>query len=275
MDEETDEEFEKTIRNDKHLDEKREKKIDREIQHIINRIGLDRKTQDEVFDKSTLLSIEKLISDKVIDHIDFPISTGKEGNVFRAVTPQKEYVAIKIYRTSTLTFKHISQYITGDPRFESYQKKNRREVINLWTKKEFINLEKLLSAGIKAPRPITKKNNILVMEYLGNYQKSAPLMKDVKLENPDEIFLILINYIKKMHDKIRLVHSDMSPYNILIHNKEPYIIDLGQAVLLDHPNAKEFLKRDIQNIVSYFKKYKILSDENQILNDIISKEEKI
>ena len=273
MDDELDEEFEKTIRNDKHLDDKRTKKIDIEIQSIIDRIGLDRKTQDEVFDRSTLLTIEKLISDRVIDYIDFPISTGKEGNVFRAVTPKKEYVAIKIYRTSTLTFKHISEYIIGDPRFKTFQKKNRREIINLWTKKEFINLEKLLSAGILAPRPITKKNNVLVMEYIGNNDKPAPLMKDVKLEKPDEIFLQLINYIKIMYNKINLVHCDMSAYNILIHNKIPYVIDLGQGVLLDHPNAIEFLKRDIANIVKYFKKYNINSDDNLIFKDIIKKKE--
>jgi len=246
MDDELDEEFEKNIRNDKHLDDKRTKKIDIEIQSIIDRIGY---------------------------YIDFPISTGKEGNVFRAVTPKKEYVAIKIYRTSTLTFRHISEYIIGDPRFKTFQKKNRREIINLWTKKEFINLEKLLSAGILAPRPITKKNNVLVMEYIGNDDKPAPLMKDVKLEKPDEIFLQLINYIKIMYIKINLVHCDMSAYNILIHNKIPYVIDLGQGVLLDHPNAIEFLKRDIANIVKYFKKYNIDSDDNQIFKDIIKKKE--
>jgi RIO kinase 1 len=256
------------IRENHFLNKKKIKEIDRKIQILVNRIGLDRKTQDEVFDKSTLLSIEKLISNRFIDYIDFPISTGKEGNVFRAVTPQKKYVTIKIYRTSTSTFKHISRYIIGDPRFKTYQKKNRKEIINLWAKKEYINLEKLLSAGIKAPRPITKINNVLVMEYIGTSKKPAPLMKDIKLEKPDQIFLILIEYIKKMYNKIRLVHSDLSPYNILYHNKKPYLIDLGQAVLLDHPKSIFFLKRDINNIVRYFKKYDIIANEKQIFNDI-------
>ena len=251
------------------LDDKTSRKLDNKIQLIINKIGLDRKTQDEVFDKSTLLSLEKLISKGIINHIDFPVSTGKEGNVFRAVTPQKKYVIIKIYRTSTSTFKHISKYITGDPRFEKFQKKNRNEIISLWAQKEFINLEKLLSAGINAPKPIVKIKNILVMEYIGNYKKPASMMKDIKLDNPEEILLILIDYIKKMYHNIRLVHSDMSPYNILIHKKKPYIIDLGQAVLIHHPNSNEFLRRDIHNIVNYFKKYDIIADENKIFKDII------
>ena len=141
------------------------KKLDRKLQSVIDRVGADRKTLDEVFDKSTLLALEKLISSKVIDILDFPISTGKEGNVFRGVTPDKKFVAVKIYRTSTSTFKHISEYIIGDPRFSSLPK-NRRDVIFAWTQKEFKNLERLARVGVSAPKPITKIKNVLVMEYI-------------------------------------------------------------------------------------------------------------
>ena len=79
--------------SDYFLDEKRTKKLDKEMQLMLNRIGIDRKTQDEVFDKSTLLSLEKLISNRVIDTLDFPISTGKEGNVFRGISSDKKYRA--------------------------------------------------------------------------------------------------------------------------------------------------------------------------------------
>src|SRR4030042_1552098 len=116
--------------SERFLDDKSLKKIDKKFQQIINRTGIDRKTQDEVFDKYTLSTIEKLISDKIIDMLDFPISTGKEGNVFRAITPKKKFVAIKIYRTSTSTFKHISDYIIGDPRFESFHK-TRKDIVHV------------------------------------------------------------------------------------------------------------------------------------------------
>jgi len=87
------------------LDDKKLKKLDRELQALISITGSDRKTQDEVFDKTTLLTLEKFISNGIIDMLDFPISTGKEGNVFRGITPDKKHVAVKIYRTSTATFK--------------------------------------------------------------------------------------------------------------------------------------------------------------------------
>lgn len=254
--------------SDTFLNDKQLKNLDKKLQSIISRTGLDRKTHDEVFDKKTLLTIEKLISNRIIDIIDFPISTGKEGNVFRGVTPEKKLVAVKIYRISTSTFKHITQYILGDPRFKSFHK-TRQDIIYVWTKKEFYNLERLNKIGVKAPKPIICHNNVLVMQYLGEKNKSAPMIKDVKLENPKEIFKTLIESIKKMYQEADLVHGDISEYNILYYKAKPYFIDLGQGVLKKHPNAQEFLKRDINNLVRYFKKYSIKANVEKIYEDII------
>jgi RIO kinase 1 len=256
--------------SDKFLDEKSLKKLDKELQALITRVGSDRKTQDEVFDKSTLHTLEKFISDGVIDILDFPISTGKEGNVFRGITPDKKFVAIKIFRTSTSTFKHISDYILGDPRFESIHR-TKRDIVYAWTKKEFKNLERLHKAGVRAPRPIKYSNNVLIMEYIGSSNAPAPLLRDVTLKNPKEIFDILIDFISKMYNKAKLVHGDFSAFNVLMHRNKPYIIDLGQGVLIEHPNALEYLKRDIHNLVNYFKKFNIQADENKIYNTITKK----
>ena len=256
--------------SDNFLDKKRLKKLDRELESLISRIGIDRKTQDEVFDKSTLHTFEKLISDRVIDILDFPISTGKEGNVFRGITPDKKFVAIKVYRVTTSTFKHISKYILGDPRFKSIHK-TRRDIIHAWTKKEYKNLQRAYKADVNVPKPIVSINNILVMEYIGVSDMPAPLMKDAKLKNPKKIFNMLLDFIFKMYQKAEMVHGDFSAYNVLIHKNKPYLIDLGQGLLLEHPNALEFLKRDIHNIVSYFKKYNISADEHDIFERVTKK----
>ena len=253
--------------SERFLNDKWNKKLDKKVQNIIDRVGLDRKTLDEVFDKSTLLSLDKLISNRVIDILDFPISTGKEGNIFRGVTPSKKLVAVKIYRTSTSTFKHISKYIIGDPRFKNITK-NRRDLVHLWTQKEYKNLQRMNEARIRAPKPITRINNVLVMEYIGTVKKPAPMMRDVNLKKPEEIFNTLVNFIEKMYKKAKLVHSDISAFNVLIHQNKPYLIDVGQAVLLEHPLAYDFLKRDIHNLANYFKKYNLKSDEQKIYNKI-------
>src|SRR4030042_4945777 len=78
----------------------------------------DRKSYDEVFDRQNIMRIYKLFTDGVIDKLDFQIYTGKEGNVFRASTKDGQLRALKIYRTSTSTFKDMTKYVLGAPRFE-------------------------------------------------------------------------------------------------------------------------------------------------------------
>lgn len=256
------------------LNKKQNKKLDNAIQHMIQRHGVDRKTADEVFDKSTLFSIEKLISDRIIDYIDYPISTGKEGNVFLAMTPHNEPVAVKIYRISTATFKHMTQYILGDPRFQSLHK-SKRDIVYAWTSKEFKNLELLHTHQIPAPIPIKKINNVLVMEFIGTNRQPAPLLKNVPLDNPKKVFDQVISYMHTMFTKTSLIHSDLSPFNILYHDDTPILIDLGQAVLKDHPQAVSFLHRDIQTIQKFFNRFKIDVPSEEMLFQMITKKDDV
>ncbi len=257
--------------SDELLDDKWLKKLDRQSEQLAARIGLDRKTFGEVFDKKTLLLLGGLISNKILEQMDFPLATGKEANVFRATTPEHEFVVVKIFRTSTLTFRHISTYLEGDPRFK-YGLKNRLEIIDEWAKKEYKNLERMRAAKVRVPKPLKRIHNILIMEYIGDANQAAPLLKDVELADPKNVYDEIMTFIKRMY-KDEMVHADLSPYNVLMYKEKPYIIDVGQAVLLEHPSALEFLKRDIHNIVHYFKKYGITRDEQKIFERLTKKKE--
>ena len=92
------------------------------------------------------------------------------------------------------------------------------------------------------------------------------------IKNPTKTYQTLISAIKKMYLQAKLVHCDLSPFNILYHQRKPYLIDLGQAVLLDHPNAHEFLKRDLHNLSTFFKKYQIDSNSKQIYEKLTKRE---
>ncbi|PIV67676.1 MAG: serine protein kinase RIO [Euryarchaeota archaeon CG01_land_8_20_14_3_00_38_12] len=220
------------------------------------------KTYSEVFDKQTLLSLIKMISDKTIDSVDFPISTGKEANVFRAKKDSK-HLALKIYRTSTAVFKDLTKYIVGDPRFRNVKKKN---IVYIWARKEYKNLKKLSELGVRVPAPVVCRDNILVMEYIGTESTPAPMLKNVEIKNPEKTFKTIIGYMKKAY-KGGMVHGDMSEYNILMH-KRPVIIDVGQAVVLEHPLSNELLERDVRNIIKYFRKFNINVSEADALKYI-------
>src|SRR2546421_6648280 len=56
-----------------------------------------RKTYDEVFDHAARLTIAERITDGVISTLDYPVSTGKEANVFHATGPDGRAKAVKIF----------------------------------------------------------------------------------------------------------------------------------------------------------------------------------
>jgi RIO kinase 1 len=113
-------------------------------------MGNERQTEGEVFDKKTLMTIYDLMKGGFIDTVRYPISTGKEGNVFFATDEDGDPVALKIFRTSTSTFKKVGKYIEGDPRFKGVAG-NRWKLIYAWTNKEFKNLQRYAEAGLPAP----------------------------------------------------------------------------------------------------------------------------
>ncbi len=224
----------------------------------------DRKTMDEVFDKPALLTIYKLMTDGFIDTIDFPISTGKEANVFRVTSLDSVFYALKIYRTSNLTFKRISRYIEGDPRFKGIYN-SRRKVIFAWATKEFRNLQRLREAKVRVPEPIKVSRNMLVMEYIGEDGNPAPMMREMELVDPAKTYKTIVKYMRLAYKKAELVIGDLSEYNILMQGGEPVIIDVGQGMMIDHPNAKEFLLRDIVNINRFFRAYDVKVIEKEAM----------
>lgn len=230
----------------------------------------DRKSYDEVFDQQNLMRVYKLFSDGVMDKFDFPISTGKEGNVFRASTLKGELLAVKIYRTSTSTFSEMHKYIAGDPRFRGVPK-SRKKLILAWAEKEFQNLRLFYNAGVRVPKPIARHDNIVVMEYIGDEVEPAKQLRYVKVDDPEGVARTVLGYVRLGYQKAKLVHCDLSEFNILMKGDEPVIIDVGQGVLLGHANAEEWLERDVFNVVRYFNRYGLKLDVKKELEEIRKK----
>lgn len=244
---------------------KRQREFEARIDLMRERIkdSDDLKVQDEVFDRRVLMDLYALASKGVIESLGGPVSTGKEANIFRAKGEGGADIAVKIYRINTSNFKAMQNYLQGDPRFGSI-KGTKRAIIVAWTKKEFRNLTRAEEVGVKVPHPIAMRENILVMEMIGDGENPAPQIKDVALE-PEEAevaFEKIAEYVSVLYNKANLVHADLSEFNILYHNGEPVIIDMGQSVTLEHPMARSFLERDLFNVARHFKKkYGIGSEE--------------
>jgi RIO kinase 1 len=250
----------------------------------------DRKTEQYVFDIPTLETLYKFSKKGLITALGGPISRGKESVIFHALgANEDEELAIKMYKISTANFNTMLDYIIGDPRF-AHIKKDHRSIIFAWARKEFKNLNRAFDAGVRVPQPIACDKNVLLMEFIGRDGMAAPRLKDIPVDilaedlDLEELFLSVVSAMKTMYEKGTMVHADLSEFNIVMSGYverelgpaakagadaeieiAPVIIDLGQAVLLDHPNADAFLLRDVRNIVTYFNKLGLGHSEDEVM----------
>ncbi len=234
-----------------------------DMDEFANRGNIDRKTLDAVFDKRTLEALRTAFLRFKIDYLDFPISSGKESVVFRAVSGKK-LLAVKVYKISTLHFMNIKKYIIGDRRF-SKERPDRSNVVLIWAKKEYTNLMEAKEKKVLVPDPIGFYKNVLVMSYLGTRETPAPQLKDFPVT--ESTFEDVRNQMRKMYHA-GIVHADLSEYNILVYRKKTYIIDMAQSVKIDHPSAEEFFERDVRNVSNFFEKRKIHADFEELKNYI-------
>jgi len=223
----------------------------------------DRATVEQVMDPRTRMILFKLLNKGFLTEIDGCISTGKEANVYHCVGGPNQDIAsmaVKIFKTSILVFKDRDRYVSGEFRFrQGYGKKNPRKMVQTWAEKEMRNLVRIHNAGIPSPRPLLLKSHVLVMEFLGQDGWPAPRLKDAGLSvsKARELYLQVLLNVRTMYHSCKLVHGDLSEYNMLYHNGEAYIIDVSQSVEHDHPHALEFLRKDLVNVTEFFRKFDI------------------
>lgn len=210
-----------------------------------------RKVIEEVFDRSTLLAVEELIAKKDLGELYGVVSAGKEARVYLGADREERPLAVKIYLTSASDFRKRLRYVAGDRRFGKLPS-GSRDAIYLWTRKEFKNLQVAKAAGVRVPDPIAFYKNILVMEYLGNPPDPAPTFAETEVEEADYDWTM--KTIAALWKRARLVHADFSEFNVFKTDKEDVLFDMGSAVLTSHPQAEEFLRRDVSNMVRFFRK---------------------
>ncbi len=209
---------------------------------------------EEVFDKSTLMTVYEFLNKGVIDEIYGVVRAGKEARIYWGKDRDGKELAIKIFLTIAAGFKKGKlQYIEGDPRFK-HVKHDTRSLVFSWALKEFKNLQLALKANVKVPKPIAIRKNVLVMEFIGREGDPAPELRELPPKNAESVYNVLVKYIRRLYHRAELVHGDISEYNIMIWRGKPILFDMAQAVLLSHPMAIKFLKRDLQNLNRYFKR---------------------
>lgn len=141
-----------------------------------------------------------------------------------------------------------------------------------WRKNEFEVLQSLWHLGAKVPYPFEfGEFGEVYMQFLGDGRVAAPRLESLA-PTPGQATRWLECLIDDLHRFVHLllVHADLSPYNVLIHDDTPFIIDVPQAVRIGAaPNAFELLRRDIRNLLDYFERFTECPAEDDVFADLM------
>lgn len=215
-----------------------------------------------------------------ISEVLYRLKSGKEATVFccrGGPAAGADLVAAKIYR-SNRSFKNDAVYQEGrvvlDARMRRAVKKKSRTgregKFSNWVGSEYATLEVLHAEGADVPRPIAQQGSAVLMQYFGDEEGPAPLLRDVRLERQ-----LARPFFYKLVDNIALflacncVHGDLSPYNILYAEEKLSIIDFPQAVdARSNRHARELLVRDLENVYGYFARLGVEANTRRIADGL-------
>lgn len=267
------------------------------------------KTRGGAMDGNVRLLVTRALNQGTIDACNGVVKEGKEAIVYHAnggegITDDEGNavggsggydVAIKVFKRIQ-EFKGRRNYVDGDPRYHSIKFKNTdpRRQVELWAEKEYRNLIRANRAGVPVPTPLMQEENVLFMRFLGEEGWPSPQLREVDIKKGSKKWTALYGQVmvavRRLYHIARLVHGDLSEYNILlcpssiIENNsiwerkedkseeddggelEIVLIDLGQAVERHHPYARELLVRDLSMVRAFFVRQgiNVLSEEDAL-----------
>ncbi|MFV2013915.1 MAG: RIO1 family regulatory kinase/ATPase, partial [Candidatus Heimdallarchaeota archaeon] len=222
---------------------------------------------------------ELLIQDNIARKFRGVIGQGKEANVYWIRDAKKREAALKMFRIHTSSHNLKSYHARS--KLSDTAKLN---ITSRFCLTEYLNLYTLYEAGVRVPKPYDQYEFYYSMQFLGSKRGVSPLLLDVNLEDAEleivEMMDDILEQLDIMFNKAMIVYGDFSEHNIIFHNDKLWVIDFLQSQKY-HPryategkinkkDALPILRRDIDNILIYFKKnYRMSYDPVVVFGSII------
>ncbi|MCJ7613873.1 AarF/UbiB family protein [Candidatus Bathyarchaeota archaeon] len=202
-----------------------------------------------------ILAIDTLVKANIIEAFGKPLGVGKESDVYDALAPDEQRVALKFHRLGRTSFKKTKlkrNYTTEYSYTPDWHHQSR-----IAARKEYSALKRLYPKGVAVPEPIKQTRHVLVMSMI----EGAELFNYPTLPDAQAVLTEILVNVRKAYQDADMIHGDLSSFNIILNpSGHIIIIDWPQNVSTKHPNAKELLERDIRNVLTFFqRKYGIES----------------
>ena len=210
---------------------------------------------------------EDAVNFGLVTDVLFQMNAGKEASIFLAEW-KGHTIVLKVYRLwhSSHKLSKSKGYLTAATSKRVYHVLGMIEDIAV---AEYDILMKCFRAGVHVPTPIGRVGNYITMRFIGDERESAPQLKDVHLDDPEGVLNQIFDDYFVMYKDVHYVHGDLSKYNILWWKNRPWFIDVPQAYKVGPwSNMKEavsLLRRDVENVLSYFEQYDIYRDPDSIV----------
>lgn len=196
------------------------------------------------------LAINGLVKACVLEAFGKSLGVGKEADVFDALNPKGECIAVKFHRLGRISFRQTKRKRDYSGETVSWLYQSR-----LAAEKEYEALKLIQPYGIAAPEPISQNRHVVVMSMI----EGARLTDWKEFPHPERVLKEILRNVRKLYLKAHVIHGDLSEYNVILKpDMHVLIIDWPQYVTTDHPNVQELLERDVHNVLHYFRRKHML-----------------
>jgi len=196
------------------------------------------------------LAINALVKAEVLEAFGKPLGVGKESDVYDALNPKGERIAVKFHRLGRISFRQ-----TIRKRGYTLKKTSWLYQSRLAAEREFQALKLVHPHRVAVPKPISQNRHVLAMGII----EGAELAEWREIQNPEKILKEILCNVRRAYLKAGIIHADLSEYNVILKpNMHILIIDWPQYVTKEHPNAQQLLTRDVKNVLAFFRrKYRL------------------
>lgn len=203
------------------------------------------------------LALWDLAQKDVLEAFGRALGIGKEADIYDALTPDDERVAVKFNRLG-LSFTTLKEKRPYKP------KQGWIDASKKAAKREFKALKKL-HFTVEVPKSVAYNRHVVVMGLI----EGEELGDVADIDLPEPVLDEILRNVREAY-KANVIHADLSEHNIIIKpNGEVLIIDWPQWIDLNHPEADNLIRRDVENVLKFFqRKFGIKRDLDETLKEV-------